>query len=106
MTDEQQALERRIAELDFQVRIREREAARSRSELAKLMGQAVRLFMPAMSQAYCRIADEDAMERIQTILSGQEWGPDTVDEIAEVVMATGREVQEPQAEEEEADLDT
>lgn len=41
-----------------------------------------------------RVSDMRAMERIAALMSGKEWSPDTLDEIAEIVRATGREIAE------------
>ena len=38
--------------------------------------------------------DTKAMDEITKIMSGQEWSPDTLDYIAEVVRETGREIKE------------
>lgn len=43
-----------------------------------------------MKGTYSYIADERAMDLIQGKLSGVEWSPDTLDEIADIVRATGR----------------
>lgn len=96
MTEEQEALERRIAELDFAIQTRESEATGMRVRLGELMREAARLRLQAR-----QITNTEALARIHRILSGQEWGPDTVDEIAEVVRFTGYEVKEPRADEDE-----
>lgn len=49
------------------------------------------------------ISDTEAMDRIQAILSGEEWGPDTTHWIAEVVRLTWRVIEEPQSDDEEAE---
>lgn len=36
--------------------------------------------------------DTDALDAIARLLSGQEWSPDTLDGIADIVRATGRTV--------------
>ena len=38
------------------------------------------------------ISDEVAMEKIHMLLDGEEWSPDTVMWIAQVVEFTGREI--------------
>lgn len=39
--------------------------------------------------------DLEALNEIHTILDGKEWGSDTLEDIAEVIRGTGREIREP-----------
>jgi hypothetical protein len=39
-------------------------------------------------------SDKDAMDAIHRLLDGREWSPDTLDEIANIVRQTGREVRD------------
>lgn len=39
-----------------------------------------------------RIGDERAMTLIHEVMNGEEWSPDTLDAIAEIVRLTGREI--------------
>lgn len=41
------------------------------------------------------LRDYDAINTIHALLDGQEWDPDTLDAIATVIAATGREVRDP-----------
>ena len=41
------------------------------------------------------MTDKQAIEAIHAILDGTEWEPQTLDDIAEVVLATGREIRDP-----------
>ncbi len=101
MTPEQEALELRIACLDRAIQAREREIERMRFDLKGLMGDAVNLRREGRPQMWADakapvrpITDGDAMKRIHTILNGQEWGADAMQEIAELVTLTGREIGE------------
>jgi hypothetical protein len=39
--------------------------------------------------------DIEALEDIHQLLDGKEWGSDTLEQIAEVIRETGREIREP-----------
>lgn len=39
--------------------------------------------------------DIDALNAIHTLLDGTEWGSDTLEDVAEIVRETGREIHEP-----------
>jgi hypothetical protein len=39
--------------------------------------------------------DLDALKDIHQLLDGKEWGSDTLEQIAEVIRETGREIREP-----------
>lgn len=40
------------------------------------------------------MTDTEAMDEIKEIMSGNEWSPDTLDSIAELVKETGREIED------------
>ena len=44
--------------------------------------------------------DLEALNDIHVLLDGKEWGSDTLEQIAEVIRATGREILEPDYNEE------
>ena len=47
------------------------------------------------------ISDETAMIAIHELLSGEEWGTDTLEEVRDIVELTGREVKDYNPEEED-----
>ena len=42
-------------------------------------------------------SDRDALNYIAELMDGKEWNSDTLDEIAETVRMTGREINEPES---------
>lgn len=53
---------------------------------------------PALVTAITRLADDKvnaaALDAIRALLDGQEWTPDTVDAISEIVRGTGRSIED------------
>jgi hypothetical protein len=43
-------------------------------------------------QGEAAIADSVAIERIHALLDSDEWSPDTLDAIADIIRATGRDI--------------
>jgi hypothetical protein len=46
-----------------------------------------------------RVDDSRAMDLIARLMSGNEWSPDTLDQIADIVRSTGREIAEVEGDE-------